>query len=67
MEMDRLGFEIVSVRPEPGPPGRWNARWRPKDAPRTVSFGASGETAYAALRAALMNASDDFQSSYERS
>jgi hypothetical protein len=55
--MERLGFEITTIRPEPGFEGRWQVHWQAQRYVRTArSFGASGATALAAARAALTNA-----------
>ncbi len=59
-EMDSLGCEVASVRRESGGTQRWHVQWRIKD--HTVSassYGASGETALVATRAALSNAQSD--------
>lgn len=59
-EMDSLGCEITSVRPDSGSVGRWQARWRVND-PRVgvVAYGATGDSALDATRAALSNAQSD--------
>ena len=59
-EMERLGCEVTSVRRAPGIAGRWCVEWRPIDTHgRPVSFGAMGDSAVAALSAALANAKSD--------
>ena len=56
-EMDSLGCEVASVRRESGATQRWHVQWHVKDRRVSViSYGASGETALAATRAALSNA-----------
>ena len=59
-EMDSLGCEITSVRRDPESVGRWQAQWRVKDPHvSSVSYGATGDSALDATRAALSNAQSD--------
>ena len=59
-EMERLGCEVTSVRRVSGATERWHTQWRVKDRrANVISYGASGETALAATRAALLNARSD--------
>ena len=60
LELDSLGCEVTSVGREACCVGRWQVRWRVKDDRiRHVSYGATGDTAVAAVRAALSNAQSD--------
>jgi hypothetical protein len=56
LEMERLGFALVVLMREEGPPGRWQAHWRPKDARYATVYGVSAESASRAARAALVEA-----------
>lgn len=59
-EMEGLGCEVTSVRREPGSADRWDVQWRVKDPRGTaISYGATGETALTATRAAVLNAQSD--------
>lgn len=56
-QMDRLGCEVTSVRRESGSAERWHVQWRINDLKASVtSYGATGDSALTATRAALMNA-----------
>ena len=56
-QMTRLGFELTTITLEPGAFGRWQAHWQVSDGDSgSVPYGASGETARGAARAALANA-----------
>ena len=59
-EMDSLGCEVTSVRRESEGVKRWHVQWRVKDHQfNGTPYGASGETALVAARAALSNAQSD--------
>ena len=59
-EMESLGCEVTSLRRESGHAERWHVHWGVKDrAASLVSYGATGATAVAAVRAALSNARSD--------
>ena len=59
-EMESLGCEVVSIRRESGGVERWHVQWRIQDHGVSLgSYGAAGETALDATRAALSNAQSD--------
>jgi hypothetical protein len=54
--MRRFGFEITAIVPEPEFAG-WQVHWRVKNGDfTTTEYGARGDTASAAVRAAVQNA-----------
>ena len=66
VEMEGLGCEITSVRWSSIPVERWLVRWWVRDHRISESWGATGQTALAAVGAAVSNAQSDLNEAPRR-